>query len=195
MRLNTSKNLTTNEEKHHKWTGRVRVCFVFMSDRRRRGIDRFGPAIVHPAGTHCAFRSPSPIIFPPALHLRPQCAALHVHTSFEYAQHPRRRVSRPPLSPIMCKLYYFYPKYISPPCAAPRHGLRGQQVKLHMSIVSHPPVSQRATPPLRVPAYPAAPYLFTRRAGPFSESHVCIRARCPPSPSLLPFSSRTARKK
>lgn len=76
-----------------------------------------------PPGTHCP-ASPR-CIFPP--YVCPTCTR-HLNT--------RARIPLPlavsSSFPIMCKLYYFYPKYISPPCAAPRPpGSTGQIAHVH----------------------------------------------------------------
>lgn len=104
--------------------------------------------------------SPSPLlrrIFAPY--------ALHVHaSSFEYARIPGGASS---LSPIMCKLYYFYPKYSSLPPRTPRPpGSTGQIAHVHRKS---PPVSQPRSPPWLPPQRP--PYL-PRGSSLFSESHV-----------------------
>lgn len=126
---------------------RNRARSVFMADRRTTGIDRFRcdhcPATPLPLfgnGESSSYGDP------------------HVRASFEYAHIPAPAT----LSPIMCKLYYFYPKYISP--LAPCHGLRGQQVKLHMSTESHPRHA-RARHPSGPPPW----------ASLFAESHVYSR--------------------
>lgn len=124
--LKKEKKTNTNERGKTAISDRSRrVCFVFMSDRRWRGIDRFESAIVHRPG-HTVL--PPPV----ALHLCPPyvCSTCTRHLNTRARLHPPVAVSSS--FPIMCKLYYFYPKYISPPCAAPRPpGSTGQIAHVH----------------------------------------------------------------
>lgn len=144
-----------NEGKTPQVTG-VAFVSVFMNDRRWRGIDRFGPAIVH--------RSILPPSILPTLHLHP--------TPSTCTRHLNTRIPGEisPSSPIMCKLYYFYPKYISPPCAAPRPlGSTGQIAHVHRK--SPPGTVSQCTPPLRPIASPRLPTFYVGLPF-FSESHV-----------------------
>jgi len=93
----------------------------------------------------------------PLLHTSPHTCTRHLNTHIPGATSSS--------SPIMCKLYYFYPKYISPPCAA-RRSLRGQQVKLHMSVVSHPTGTVSLSP------YPPPGTPHGSLSSLLSESHV-----------------------
>lgn len=115
-----------------------RVCFVFMSDQRWRGIDRFGSAIVHQSA-HCP---PSPIP-PPALHLRP-IRVPHVHTSFEYARISPAQSRPPPLLCVNCII--FTPNTFRP--HAPRHGPLGSTGQ-----IAH--VHRKSPPGHGQPAYPS----------------------------------------
>lgn len=82
----------------------------------------------------------------------PRAHVIWIHTR---ASPPR---SRPP--PLLCvNCIIFTPNTFRP--HAPRHGLRGQQVKLHMSIVSHPPATvSQCTPPVCRPSSLPSTWVF-----------------------------------
>ena len=104
----------------------VTRCYVFTSERSRElAIDRIGPSSVH-----CSSTSPSP-------------SARWPHALLNGASSPAsstcvRHLNTPPrFSPIMCKLYYFYPKYISP-LAPRRRRSTGQTAHVHPRVTPRP---------------------------------------------------------
>lgn len=128
---------------------------------------------------------PSP--FSPPAALAPRVAS-SLHTRSMCTRHLNTRASPAQSSPLLCvNCIIFTPNTVLSPERRARHGLRGQQVKLHMSIVSHPRArsASHVSPPPLPPQRPPRGTLLTDHVVPFFPKVTYMSALGPARPASL----------
>ena len=134
------KRFEHGKGKHHKWPeSRLFRIHERSKVTRYRSIQTGYCASV---GTLSSFPH-SPPLHPPHCIFAPYVCPTCAHVIWIRARIPGVVSSS---SPIMCKLYYFYPKYISPPCVAPRASRSTGQIA-HVHRKSPPGMVSQRTPP------------------------------------------------